>query len=56
MLEQKGLIFLRGKHLTRNQVALVGPAPGQVGLQETQSLRCIVGVDRTQDMFVLDAQ
>jgi hypothetical protein len=55
MFEQKRLVFFRGQDIARDQVALFSPAPGKIGLQEAQSLSCVTRVDRSQNMFAMDA-
>ncbi len=56
MLEQQGLILFRGQHFARDQVALIGPAAGQVRLQEAQRLRGVARVDGAQYIFAMNAQ
>ena len=56
MLQQERLICFRRQHLACDQAALFCPAPGQVRLQEAETLRRVEGVDRPQDLIAMDLQ
>jgi hypothetical protein len=55
MFEQKRLVFFRGQDIARDQMALFRPAPGEIGLQEAESFARVTRVDRSQNMFAMDA-
>jgi hypothetical protein len=55
MFQQKGLIFFCGYDLAGDQMALVCPPPRQVRLQKAETLGRVARVDRSQDVFAMNA-